>query len=521
MHQAPDFHRSLDDGGATTPHTDPQATDTPTAPPLYEQLAQRLAQLIGSGAFKAGQRLPSVRESAAQQGVSISTVLQAYRQLEERGLVQARPKSGYFVRASQRSIKQPGLSTPPPRSFSLERQSRSDVFAMLHQPGDRASFGGYTPDHNGMFDGDRLRVAVARAARLHRHSLLQYNKADAGTPALREAVARRALHLGCALDANDIVITASCIQAVSLCLSAVTRPGDVVALESPTFFGYLDLLKALGLRALEIPTHPRTGLSLPALELALDTQPVKAVLVTPTLSNPVGAVMPLAAKQRLVRLLAQRQVALIEDVVFNDLLANDERRRAAKSFDQDGGVMVCGSFSKTLAPGLRLGWVAPGRWRDAVSTQKRLQGAANNVVLEHALADLLTQGGYEAHLRRLHAQLQQRLGEARKLIAQSFPVGTRVSNPPSGYSLWVELEPGFDSVALFQHCLAQGITFGPGSWFTATNRYRNCMRLSFSGQWGAVEQAALQEIGYAARQLMRTSPSRTTPPLASEPLVSA
>ncbi|MBW8314473.1 MAG: PLP-dependent aminotransferase family protein, partial [Hydrogenophaga sp.] len=374
--------------------------------PLYQQIAQTLAQLIHSGAFKVGQRLPSVRATALTQGVSISTAMQAYRQLEEQGLVQARPKAGYFVRRAQR-IAQPGLSAPPQRSFLLERQSRSEAFAMLHQPGDRATFGGFTPQSSELFDEDRLRVAIGRASRVHRHSLTEYNKADAGRPALRQAVAQRALQLGCALDASDIVITASCTQAVSLCLRAVTQPGDVVALESPTFFGYLDLIESLGLRVLEIPTHPATGLSLPALELALDTQPVKAVLAAPTLSNPLGSVMPLAAKQRLVRLLAQRRVPLIEDVVFNDLLSGDERRKAAKSWDSEGNVMVCGSFAKTLTPGIRLGWVEAGRWRDAVATHKRLQGAATNVVLEEALADLLTQGSYEAHLRRLTASKRQ------------------------------------------------------------------------------------------------------------------
>jgi len=314
-------------------------------------------------------------------------------------------------------------------------------------------------------------------------------------------VARRAHHLGCALEADDIVITASCTQAVSLCLSVLTRPGDVVAIESPTFFGHLDLLESLGLRALEIPTHPRTGVSLPALELALDTQAVKAVLLTPTLSNPLGSVMPLAAKRRLVQLLAEREVPLIEDVVFNDLLASDERRKAAKAFDTQEGVMMCGSFAKTVSPGIRLGWTAPGRWRERVATQKRLQGAATNVVMEHALADLLQRGSYETHMRRLRTRLSERLGEAREQIARDFPAGTRVSNPPSGYSLWVELPTALDSMALFERCVAQGITFGPGPLFTATGRYRHGLRLSLSGAWGDTERQALAVIGQQANAM--------------------
>jgi len=277
----------------------------------------------------------------------------------------------------------------------------------------------------------------------------------------------------------------------------------VVAIESPTFFGHLDLLESLGLRALEIPTHPRTGVSLPALELALDTQAVKAVLLTPTLSNPLGSVMPLAAKRRLVQLLAERGVPLIEDVVFNDLLASDERRKAAKAFDTQGGVMMCGSFAKTVSPGIRLGWAAPGRWREQVATRKRLQGAATNVVMEHALADLLQRGSYETHMRRLRTRLTERLGQAREQIARDFPAGTRVSNPPSGYSLWVELPPTLDSMALFERCVARGVTFGPGPLFTATNRYRHGLRLSFSGAWGDVERQALTDIGQLATDMAK------------------
>ena len=487
----------------------PTAEPAP-APPLYLQIAQALAQLIHGGTFKAGQRLPSVRETALARGVSISTAMQAYRQLEEQGLVQARPKAGYFVRRAQR-IAQPSQSAPPQRSFLIERESRSATVAMWRQSTVAAevggtNFGGFAPQASHLFDEERLRVAMGRAARIHRHSLTQYNNADAGRPALRQAVAQRALHLGCALDAAHIVITASCTQAVSLCLRAVAQPGDVVALESPTFFGYLDLIESLGLRVLEIPTHPATGLSLPALELALDTQPVKAVLAAPTLSNPLGSVMPLAAKHKLVKLLAQRGVPLIEDVVFNDLLSGDERRNAAKAWDTEGNVMVCGSFAKTLTPGIRLGWVEAGRWRDTIASHKRLQGAATNVVLEEALADLLTQGSYEAHLRRLTAHMNQRRTEARRLIAQHFPAGTRVSNPPSGDTLWLELDPSVQSMALFRRCASEGITFGPGELFTATDRYRHCLRLNFSGPWNAASMQALARIGEIAREMQQEHP---------------
>ena len=473
---------------------------TERALPRYVQIAMRMADLIDSGAFKAGQRLPSVRDTATQEGVAISTTVQAFRWLEERGLVQARPKAGYFVAPRRRGLALPSVSKPPNRSLPVDRESRSGLILAQNPDGQGVSFGGAFPKDQTFFQDDRIRVALGRATRIHRRSLIEYDTSE-GTLALRQAAARRALHLGCNLDADNIVITPSCTNAISLFLRAVTVPGDVVALESPTYFGFLDLLESLGLRALEIPTHPRTGLSLPALQLALDTQPVKALLAVPTLSNPLGAVMPLADKRALVAMLAQRGIPLIEDVIFNDLLATDARRKAAKAFDADGGVMVCGSFTKTLAPGVRLGWVDAGRWRDRVATLKRVHGDSTNIVLEHALADLLTQGGYEARLRRLSDSMRLRLAEARRLIAASFPRGTRVSNPPAGYTLWIELPPDVDSMQLHRLCTAQGIAFGPGALFTATDRFGSCLRLSFAGIWGERERQALCQVGRMATQM--------------------
>jgi len=474
--------------------------DTASPQPLYTQIAQGMARLIDTHAFKVGQRLPSVRELASQNGVSVSTATQAFRWLEERRLVTARPKAGYFVAPRSRSPALPAETRPPKHSVPVERRSRTEQIAVHRLPQDHVSFGGACPKDPDFFDQERVRAALARAARVHRASLIEYSESP-GSQALRDAVARRALHLGCQLDPANVVITASCMNAVGLCLRAVTRPGDVVALESPTHFGFLDLLESLGLRALEIPTHPKQGLSLQALQLALDTQPVKAVLAVPTLSNPLGAVMRHADKRELVKLLAARQVPLIEDVVFNDLLASDERRRAAKSFDADGWVMVCGSFSKTMAPGIRLGWVEAGRWKDQVASLKRVQGVPTNEVLEQALADLVTQGGYEARMRRLSAFMQERLSQARALIHESFPRGTRVSDPAAGYTLWVELPGQLDTMELFKRSSAEGITFGPGALFTATDRYSHCLRLSFAGHWGAAERAALARIGELARQL--------------------
>lgn len=439
-----------------------------------------------------------MRDWAALEGVSCATAVRAFGWLEDKGLAFAKPKSGYFVSKSMpRTVPVAAPAQCAPQNQSCARIDQ------LHGPGGvhiTANLGGTCPRDSDLFDEDRVRRAMSRAARLQRRSLIEYSNA-AGTSALQMAVVQRAMHLGCSLHSPDIVVVSSCIQAIGLCLRAVTQPGDAVAIESPTFFGFLDVLDALGLRAVEIPSHPKTGLSLPALQLALDTQPIKAVLAVPTLSNPQGAVMSLADKKTLVQMLAAQRVPLIEDVVFNDLLASDRRRRAAKSFDKEGGVMVCGSFSKTLTPGVRLGWVDAGRWRHEVAMQKRVQGMATNVVIEHALADLLTQSAYEAQLRKLSARMKSRLKQARQLVLAHFPSGTRASDPPAGYTLWIELPVGSSATQLFELAANEGILIGPGHLFSASPRFAHCVRLSFSGAWTQVQKDALVRLGQLAHAL--------------------
>lgn len=473
---------------------------------LYLKIAESMASLIRAGTLSRGERIPSVRMLARQHGVSHATVVQAYRTLEDSRLIEARPRSGYFVATRPTRIPEPGTSTPPARSMPVGISDiAASVMSLASAPG-YTSFGAACPSAD-LFAKERVRRAVSRAAQRHRATLCQYPLGP-GDESLRRAIARHALRMGCHLDARDIIVTNSCLESITLCLRVVTRPGDVVALESPTYFGFLEILETLGLRALEIPTNPRTGLSLDALQLALDTQPVKAVLVVPTLSNPVGASLPLAERKRLAQMLTDHQVPLIEDVLYNDLAEEDDKRRAVRSFDTTGNIMICGSFSKTIAPGLRLGWVDAGRWDAPLRRMKAATSGSHAVVLERAMADLLTQPGIEAGYRQLRSTVAARVDEARGLIARHFPKGTRVTDPAGGFILWVELPATVDSLALFHACLAEYICIAPGTMFSATDRFRHCIRLGVGGRWGDTERAALQRVGQLAKGIAR----RTDPP---------
>ena len=472
--------------------------------PLYRALADRLAGLAASGSLRPGARLPSVRALSLQHGVSVSTAVQAYRTLEDRGLIEARPKSGFFVRRARSLPQVPAATRPPARPVAVELNAIADlVLDAVNDPG-YISFGAATASAD-LYPADRIRRALTRAAQRHPDAIARYATAPGIVP-LRQAISRRALGLGCNLDHQRIVVTNGCIEAVTLCLRAVTKPGDVVAIESPTYFGLLRGLQALGLRALEIPMLPRSGMSLEALEFALDTQPIKAVLAVPTLSNPMGTIMPTAAKKRLAELLERRQVPLIEDVICNDLAPTEDARRAVKSFDRSGNVMICGSFGKTLAPGLRgIGWVEGGRWAQQVAGLKRAFSGGGSEVVEWAVAELLDQGGYEQSLRQRRVAFATKLADMRQLIGETFPPGTRVTDPGAGYVLWVELPRGVDSIELYRRCLEQRIVIVPGPVFTTTDRYRNCLRLNAEGSWNAQTEQALRTVGAIATSLAAES----------------
>jgi len=341
------------------------------SPPLYLQIATQMAELIRNGTLARSARMPSVRELARQRGVAQSTVVQAYHWLEDARLIAARPRSGYFVAPRPAALPEPSVSRSlrRPRDVSVDWLGQR-ILGTAHSA-DVVSFSSGTPGPD-LLDVDRVRRAVTRSAQRHRQLLCTY-PSSSGHEDARRAIARYAVGLGCSLDPGRILVTGGCMDSISLCLRTVTQPGDVVALESPTHFSFLEVLQGLHLKALEIPTHPRHGISLDALQLALETQPVKALLVVPTLSNPLGACMPQAERRRLAQMAARHGLAVIEDAVYSDLAEQDEHRRAIKSYDTTGHVMLCDSFSKTLAPGLRLGWVEAGRWTEPLRRIKDLQ----------------------------------------------------------------------------------------------------------------------------------------------------
>lgn len=467
---------------------------------LYLQIAEMIGRSIRAGTLKRNERLPSLRDLARQRSVSLATVTLAYRVLEDSRLIEARPRSGYYVASRAPSLPEPRESRPPAVSIAVDRSALAARVMALADAVDHFSFGAACPEGD-LFDQARVRRALTRATLRHRDKLTRYAVGE-GHVEFRRAVARHALRFGCELDPSRIIVTNGAVESIALSLRVATKPGDVVAIESPTYFRLLEILEQLGLRALEIPTHPRTGLSLDALQLAIDTQQVRAVLCVPTLHNPLGACMPIAARRRLAAMASTQDIAVIEDVIYNDQAEQDDKRNAVKGFDQTGHVLVCGSFSKTLAPGLRLGWVEAGRWHERVARLKAVTSGGQTTVLELAMADLLTQPGAEAGYRQMRALLAARIDHGRELIARHFPRGTRVTDPPGGFILWVEFPRELDAMALFEACLEERICVTPGKLFSAGERFGNCIRISLGGRWDAGQHRALARVGEIAVRLL-------------------
>lgn len=469
--------------------------------PLYRKLADTIETAIRLGTYGPGDRLPSLRQSAMVHDVSLSTVQEAYRSLEDAQLIETRPKAGHFVVQQPLCLLEPDVSTPPASAAPVAIAGLVEMVMNSADVPDLVSFGSGYPTV-AQIPTEAIERAMVRAVQRSAGALGRYPAAS-GYDGLRKAIARRSLSMGCVLDPRDIVLTTGTTEAISLCLGALLKPGDTVALESPTSFGFLQILEALKLRALEIPTHPRFGLSVDALALALRDARVDAILATPTLSNPMGTIMPMGERERLVELLTRHRVPLIEDVIYNDLAVNDSHRRAVKSFDKDGWVLTCSSYSKTVAPGLRVGWLHAGRFRDQVRKLKSAFSGGNCAVNELTLTELLAESNYSRQLRRLNKINRLGLQEARRVIATSFPAGTRVTDPAGGSSLWLEAPERLDSQTLFQACLDERILIAPGTIFSASDSYRHCLRLNIPGAGEARHLRALKRVGEIASALVR------------------
>ena len=461
---------------------------------LYESLADEFACQIGDGRLRSGDRLPSVRHLAQQRQLSISTVVQALRTLESRGMVEARPQSGYYVRQRLSRVVEAVTwkTNSKPVDVGLNRQL-VNVLRQNEAPG-MAPFGSALPAPE-LLLAPRLNRLYASLARRNPLLLSGTSHAGLGEDPLLRAIRQRSLDWGRAIDGEEIVVTNSCTEAMMLCLRAVTKPGDTVAVESPTYYVMLQLLESMGLRALEIPTHPDTGISVDALELATRDRRVAACLLIPNGGNPLGCIMPDSAKQRIAELMAARDIPLIEDDIYGDICFTPARPRPIHSFDGSGNTMLCTSFSKTVSPALRVGFVAAGRRTADIVLQKTVTSGKTNPLNQRVIAELLVSRGYDVHLRTLRRRLAEQISRTRDAVGRYFPPEVRVTDPKGGLVLWLELPLDCDVAALHAQAVAAGIGFVPGALFSPSSRYSNYLRLACGHPWSERLDDAIKRLG--------------------------
>jgi DNA-binding transcriptional MocR family regulator len=457
--------------------------------------------MIEKGTLLPGARLPSLRAVCEQHRVSLSTALQAYRLLERRGVLTARPQSGFYVSSAHAASL--ALPTPTRGRTKPAAVSISGAVAHLLEHAANTSFvplGCAVPDA-ALLQAAPLDRALVRLARTQGGAANTYSS-PRGELVLRRTVAKRAMRVGLALSPDDILVTNGCTEAIALALSAVCERGDAVAVESPTYFGLLHTLEVLGLKVFELPTDPVQGIDIAAMARLIETETVSACVLSSSFNNPLGSTMPRQNKRALLDLLQACGIPLIEDDIYGELHFGRERPTPFIALDAGANTIYCSSFSKTLAPGYRVGWVAATAHMADLLERKLAFSLCGAVLPQRALAEFIAGGAYDAHLRRVQRVFQENLARMTRAIEASFPAGTKVSRPEGGFVLWLELPRRLDARALFDRALDKNVCFAPGDVFSASRRFKNCLRLSAGYNWTPRIENGVRTLGRLASHML-------------------
>jgi DNA-binding transcriptional MocR family regulator len=461
---------------------------------IYLEVASRIERLIEKKSLRVGDRLPSLRALSREQNISLSTAFQSYYHLESKGLIEARPQSGYYVKFSPTdTFDEPNCCKPAREALPVSVDEMvSSVYYNLRSP-KLLSFALSAPDSS-LLPVAKLKKSVIHALNHAPDSCLGYEHIQ-GNVHLRKQIARLSFNWGGTLSEEDVVVTAGCMEAISFCLKAITKPGDAVATESPTFYGIFQVMESLGLKVVEVPAHPQSGVDLNYLASAIKKFKIKACVFVPNFNNPMGSCMPDENKKQLVEMLAGYEVPLIEDDIYGEMFFGKSRPRTCKTFDKSGLVLQCGSFSKSLAPGHRIGWAVPGRFIGKMLSLKRMSNVATNTLSQTAVAHFLQNGRYELHLRNLRKALHTQSLLYTEAMTRYFPDDTRITRPQGGFALWVEMAKTADGYKLHKQALRHNIGIAPGQIFSSQGQFYNYFRMSYGLPFSAKVDHGLKTLG--------------------------
>lgn len=459
----------------------------------YAEVAERIEALINKKILKVGDKLLSVRALSKEQGISLSTAFQAYYFLESKGLIEARPQSGYYVKHSpEHLLELPNVCDPIDDALPVSIDDMINSVYLDLRSEKLVNFSMAAPSFS-LLPIAKLNKAVMHTLRESKTSCTHYEHVQ-GNLDLRKQIVRQAFNWDGRLSENDVVVTAGCVEAMSLCVKAVTKPGDAIAIESPTYFAIFQVMESHGLKVVEIPSDPVTGVDLDYLEQAIPRFDIKACLFVPNFNNPLGSCIPDANKKRLVDMLAKKEIPLIEDDIYGELYFGKTRPKTCKTFDKKGLVLHCGSFSKSLAPGYRIGWTAPGRFKDQVIRQKRMHTVSTNTLAQAAIANFLSNGRYELHLRHLRKALHTQSLRYVQAICEYFPEDTRITRPTGGFTLWIEMNKKVDAFKLHKRALKHNVGIAPGQIFSSQGRFENCFRISYGEPWNETIEEGIKTL---------------------------
>jgi len=460
----------------------------------YIEVADRIEVQIEKRILKVGDKLLSVRALSKEQGISLSTAFQAYYLLESKGLIEARPQSGYYVKFSPEHIlDMPRISEPPDDAIPVSRDDMiNSVYVDLNSE-KLLNFSTAAPAIE-LLPTAKLNKAVMHVLRESKTSCLHYEHIQ-GNVLLRKQIARQAFNWGGSPSEDDIIVTAGAVEAMSLCVKAITQPGDAIAIESPTYFAIFQVMESHGLKVVEIPTNPTTGVDLDYLEKAIPKFDIKACLFVNNFNNPLGSCMPDENKKRLVDMLAKKEIPLIEDDIYGEMYFGKTRPKTCKTFDKKGLVLHCASFSKSLAPGFRIGWTIPGRFKEKVLRLKRMHTVSTNTLSQAALADFLNKGRFELHLRHLRRALHTQALKYIQASSEFFPEDTLITRPQGGFTLWVEMNKKINAYKFHKRALKHNIGVAPGQIFSSQGRFENCFRISYGLPWSNKIEHGISTLG--------------------------
>lgn len=468
----------------------------------YAEVAERIEQLIDNRVMKVGDKLLSVRALSKEQGISLSTAFQAYYLLESKGLIEARPQSGYYVKYSPEHILDlPNVSEPVDEAVPVSVDDMINSVYLDLRSDKLLNFSMAAPSFS-LLPIAKLNKAVMHTLRESKTSCTNYEHVQ-GNVSLRKQIARQAFNWGGTPGEEDVVVTAGCVEALSLCVKAVTKPGDAVAIESPTYFAIFQVMESHGLKVVEIPTDPLSGVDLDYLEKAIPKFDIKACLFVNNFNNPLGSCMPDANKKRLVDMLAKKEIPLIEDDIYGELYFGKNRPKTCKSFDKKGLVLHCASFSKSLAPGYRIGWAIPGRFKEKVIRLKRMHTVSTNTLTQGAIANFLSNGRYELHLRHLRKALHTQSLKYMQAVSEYFPEDTRITRPQGGFTLWIEMNKKVDAYKLHKRALKHHIGIAPGQIFSSQGKFENCFRISYGEPMNSKIEEGIIKLGKLIDDMMR------------------